>query len=101
MRPPTLTQLSPSRPIFMSCGSAGPINVIGLALPLGVLPMCSSLGSRCMPATGCSEQRLGNTPAPNLCQAFFSILRGGSLLSSVEDRRFECRTTHIPRLPAA
>jgi hypothetical protein len=43
--------------------------------------------------------RLASTPAPNRCQAFFRILPGGWLLSSPEDRRFECRTTLILRLP--
>jgi RNase P subunit RPR2 len=33
VRPPTLTRRAPSRPILMSCGSAGPIDIIELALP--------------------------------------------------------------------
>jgi hypothetical protein len=55
-----------------------------------------------MPArTGCPGQRLGTTPAQNRCQALFHILPGGWLLSSGEDRRFECRTTPILQLPDA
>jgi hypothetical protein len=58
------------------------------------------IGVERLSRTGCSEQQSANKPGRYPCQAHLPILQGGSLLSSGEDRRCECRTTLIPRLPA-
>jgi uncharacterized protein len=69
----------------MSCGIASPIVLIGLALPKVVLPMCSSFGLKtCLEQL--SQTQWARTPDYSRCQAIFSILPGGSLLSSPEDR---------------
>src|SRR3979411_1413554 len=62
-------------------------------------PCAFRRGLECLSRTGCSEQRLADTPDLHPCQAHLPILLGGSLLSSEEDRSISCRTTHIPRLP--
>ena len=56
----TLTQARPARLIPIFCGSADPIMVAGVTLPMLVLPMGTSSGLNGVPRTKCPRHDFGN-----------------------------------------